>query len=73
MEQEKHVCCICGKEFYGYGNNPDGAHWRNPETGEIETREFGPDERCCDECDQMYVIPGRLYLINKTRMNHEKK
>lgn len=20
--KEKHICCICGKEFVGYGNNP---------------------------------------------------
>ena len=20
---EKHMCCICGKEFEGYGNNPE--------------------------------------------------
>jgi len=59
-------CCICGVEIEGYGNNPDGAVWKTP-TGEIEEPEFSADDRCCDECNQRYVIPGRIYRMNKKR------
>ena len=57
-------CCICEKEIIGYGNNPDGAMWKN-RLGEIEELEFGAEDRCCDECNNRYVIPGRLYRINR--------
>lgn len=40
-------CCICGKEFEGYGNNP----W--PINND-------PEERCCDECNMKVVIPERI-------------
>ena len=44
-------CCICGKYFEGYGNNP----WPVKEKG-----------RCCDDCD-MIVIRRRITLYEKTR------
>jgi len=52
-------CCICGKEIKGYGNNPDGAAWLNPD-GSVERPKFSEGERCCDECNWKFVIPGRL-------------
>ena len=57
-------CCICGCEFKGYGNNPDGAVWQKPD-GAIHLAEFKENERCCDVCNQMYVIPGRIYRLRK--------
>lgn len=65
---KKVYCCICGKEIIGYGNNPDGAAWKT-EDGQIEIYEGGPKDRCCDECNTNYVIPGRLYLMNKNNIN----
>lgn len=47
---EKHVCCICGKEFEGYGNNPEPV------------KPFD-EGRCCDECNANAVIPKRMELI----------
>lgn len=50
METKK--CCICGKEFKGWGNNP----WPYKSEGD-----------CCDDCNLEYVIPMRLsfhYKIN---------
>lgn len=43
-------CCICGKEFEGYGNNP----WP-----------FCDDEdaRCCDDCNRDTIIPARLAIM----------
>lgn len=38
-------CCICGKEFTGYGNNP----WPVMKDG-----------KCCDECNFDTVLPARL-------------
>ena len=56
MEIKK--CCICGKEFEGWGNNP----WPYKHEGE-----------CCDDCNLQYVIPMRLTLMqerNRTEQEH---
>ena len=53
-------CCICGCEIKGYGNNPEGAAWQTAD-GTIHLPEFKENERCCDKCNQFYVIPGRIY------------
>jgi hypothetical protein len=39
------ICCICGEESEGYGNNPDPVR----SSGE-----------CCDACNRKFVIPARL-------------
>ena len=44
---EVKVCCICGKRFRGWGNNP----W--PVVKD-------EDAQCCDECDGKYVLAARL-------------
>ena len=44
VKEEEHICCICGKTFSGYGNNP----WPLKEKG-----------RCCDECNKK-VIEQRI-------------
>jgi hypothetical protein len=43
-EENKKVCCICGKEFEGWGNNAQPVK----------------DGVCCDECNRSEVIPARL-------------
>ncbi len=53
------TCCICGKEFMGYGNNP------------TPVKEKG---RCCDECNGKYVIPKRLEVwVNDRSSEKESK
>lgn len=42
------TCCICGKEFDGYGNNP-------------EPIDAGT---CCDKCNIKYVVPLRFHNID---------
>lgn len=42
---KKNICCICGKEFDGYGNNP---------------YPYKEDGICCKECNMKYVIPARI-------------
>ena len=49
MEDNEKTCCICGKKFKGYGNNP----WPVAEEG-----------TCCDECNLSKVIAARLEMIN---------
>lgn len=44
------VCCICGKEFKGWGNNP----WPVKEDGE-----------CCDQCNWEKVVPARIRKSNE--------
>ena len=48
--EEKKVCCICGKEFTGWGKNP----WPIKQKGE-----------CCNECNADKVIPARILLSLK--------
>lgn len=47
MNKEKFKCCICGKVFKGYGNNP------YPVSAD-------PNDRCCDACNDSVVLPERL-------------
>ena len=44
----RHKCCLCGREFYGYGNNPWPA---------------AKDGRCCDDCNADVVLPARVEMI----------
>lgn len=44
---EKQKCCICGKEFKGYGNSPA------PVDGDI----------CCDKCNNKVIIPYRFFFL----------
>lgn len=47
------ICCICGKEYTHWGNNP----WPlKNENGE----DFGENDRCCDKCNDFKVIPARI-------------
>lgn len=47
---EKKICCICGKEFTGWGNSPYPIKQRG---------------RCCDECNANMVVPARILLTLK--------
>lgn len=67
MKDEVFTCCICGALEAGFGNNPDGAMWLDEATKEPVIGKFGPNDRCCDLCDQKYVIPGRIYQLQKAR------
>lgn len=42
------ICCICGKEFTGYGHSPYPVRQE--------------DLECCDECNTRVVLPKRLEL-----------
>lgn len=55
MKDEVKKCSICGKEFEGWGNNP------YPVTK-------GEDDRCCDECNMLYVIPARIASLAEPKV-----
>jgi hypothetical protein len=48
ITDEKHICCICKRIFYGYGNNPDPVE---------------REGRCCDDCNISHVIATRLSML----------
>ena len=50
QDDTTHTCCICGKEFTGYGNNPSPIM---------------DNGKCCDECDRTIVKPARI-LFGRT-------
>ena len=49
--KESKICCICGKEFEGFGNNAEPVK----------------SGRCCDTCDQTVVIPRRIRDMLRAR------
>ena len=55
---EKHICCICGEEFEGFGNN---------------SYPINKDEnaRCCDVCNYTVVIPARIEALNEDKKREE--
>ena len=54
IRTDKKICCICGKEFYGYGNNPEPVK---------------SEGYCCDDCNEKYVVPARIHLIYNNTNN----
>ena len=46
-EDHTKICCICGKPFVGYGNNPYPV---------VKDE----NARCCDTCNDIVVIPARI-------------
>ena len=55
---EKHICCICGKEFEGFGNNPYPVN-------------KDENARCCDVCNDTVVIPARIEALNEDKKEEE--
>lgn len=54
----KKVCCICGKEYHGYGNNPEPV---------MPMEMDGKENRCCEWCNWNVVINARLMISNLIR------
>lgn len=59
MDNGIKICCICGKKFSGWGNNPDPI---TDKDGNL----FPENARCCDECNGMYVIPARIVALSNS-------
>ena len=58
MNKQSNVCCICGKEFSEYGNNP------------YPVKDEGV---CCDKCNYDAVIPARMDMMFPARKNRVRK
>lgn len=54
LRDEKLVCCICGKEFEGFGNNPYPVK---------------SEGKCCDKCNEEVVVPERIKKIYGGKKN----
>jgi len=54
---DKFICCICGEESVGYGNNPDCWDGRN----------WDADDRCCDKCNSEVVVPNRILAMCRSK------
>lgn len=52
--ENKRVCCFCGREFMGMGNNP----------APVMTEKT---KRCCNDCNTDIVIPRRFFDYIKAR------
>lgn len=57
MKDTEHICCICGKKFKEYGNNP------------APVKDEG---LCCNECNFNVVIPARMDMMFPARKMHSK-
>ena len=53
------VCCFCGQEFYGFGNNP----W--PANSDVNAR-------CCDHCNMTVVLPARIKQMTEKQSGTEQ-
>ena len=56
--EEKHICCICGCHFEGFGNNP---------------APLSEEGRCCDKCNDKVIIARIAQLQSKEEENKEEK
>lgn len=50
IEDDVKTCCICGKKFIGWGNNPEPV------------KKFG---ECCNDCNSNVVIPARISKLKR--------
>jgi len=50
----KKICCICGKDFEGYGNNP----W--PIEPKHTSSNTSDSSQCCNKCNCTVVLKARL-------------
>jgi hypothetical protein len=57
-------CAICQKEIIGDGHSPNGAV---DSTKKLIT--WDPEDRCCDDCNTKYVLPGRMYRFYRVIKN----
>lgn len=53
--RETYICCLCGKEHKGFGNNPYPL-----------CKENDFESRCCDDCNISSVIPARIARAYKS-------
>ena len=50
------TCVLCRESFIGYGNNPEPLS----------------EGRCCNHCDEAYVIPARIHLATGNKKAYQQ-
>lgn len=50
--RKKHTCCICGKKFQEWPNDPWPVN-------------MDDDAECCDDCNWKVVMPARIAQAKK--------
>lgn len=53
----KKTCCICGKDFEGFGNNPQPVK---------------SEGVCCNTCNMSIVITARVFGLSAVNVPKEK-
>ena len=70
---ETYKCCICGKELpMNSDGTPSLIGTNNPDGAVDEHKrliKWNPEDRCCDECNHKYVLPGRMFRFYRTIKN----
>ena len=59
----KQICCLCKKEFEGFGNNPQGVIDDIIGDKCVTLKKFKEGDVCCDKCNESIVIPHRAFVV----------
>lgn len=62
MNKNEFTCSLCGAKCKGFGNNPEPL--------------AKYEKRCCDDCNNRFVIPARMCSISingKEKLKEIKK
>lgn len=54
MNNMEYECCLCGKIFTDWGNNPYPVN-------------EDPNALCCDSCNMNIVLPARIVAMSRKR------
>tara|TARA_R110000751_G_scaffold40071_2_gene95154 strand:- start:487 stop:759 length:273 start_codon:yes stop_codon:yes gene_type:complete len=68
MKDKKQTCVICEQEFTGWGNNPEPIA-----TANLISFLRNKEGNCCNDCNELVVIPYRLYLIQLDKSIQDNK
>lgn len=61
-ERPTNICCVCGRKFKGWGNDPWPLDIIKDETDILKAADKS-EPVCCDECNMDHVLPARLKLL----------
>jgi hypothetical protein len=63
---EEFNCCICKRDTYGWGNNPEPVR-ATTKNGMDLIDERGLPIRCCDLCNITFVKPTRIRIAKNIK------
>ena len=62
---KEKTCCICGRKYIGFGNNPDPV-----KKTDLNDYIHG---FCCDECNCNRVLPARMGIVQAVKRKGENE